>query len=123
MTGVADRAERRLDVIPATFVLQPTADEFRDERTALALAGSSIKLGDERVIHRYVQSHVPNIAHRLRDIHREPVPSNLHGPGWVCMCISAFGQVRSLILSGVFSVRHRHCVMGWTGRVPKHEPV
>lgn len=56
--------ERRLDVVPAPFVVEAAPDEFTDERAPLARADPAVELGHELVVQRYVHTHVPNLAHR-----------------------------------------------------------
>jgi hypothetical protein len=63
VSGVLDLAERGLDVVPPTFVLEPAPDQLGDEGTALASPDALIELLHELVVERYVQTHVPRIAH------------------------------------------------------------
>ena len=53
-----------LDVVPAALVLETAADQLGDERTPAPGTHTPIQLGDQIVLQRYVQTHVPRFAHK-----------------------------------------------------------
>ncbi len=65
MTAIVDRAERRLDELPAPFLVQRLANRLRDERAPTPRADSPVELADELVFESYVYAHVLNLAHSL----------------------------------------------------------
>lgn len=57
MTRVGDAAERRLDVIPPPFAVEPLSDELSDEGAALSRTGTPVELSHEVVVQADVQPH------------------------------------------------------------------
>lgn len=60
---VRDGPKRGLDIVPSPLIVESPANQLRDERAAAAASRPLIELGNELVVDRYVQSHVPRIAH------------------------------------------------------------
>ncbi len=60
---VGDSPERCLDIVPSALIVESPANQLRDERAAAPASRPLIELGNELVIDRDVQSHVPRIAH------------------------------------------------------------
>jgi hypothetical protein len=54
MTGVVERSESRLDVVPAALVLERTAYRLGDEGAATPTSDPVIELRDELIIQAYV---------------------------------------------------------------------
>ena len=50
MLGVGEGSESGFKVLPTPDVVEPAADQLDDERTALALAGTTIEFSNEVVI-------------------------------------------------------------------------
>lgn len=65
MTGVGELPQCRLDVIPATLVVEPSTEQLGDEGAPSPGPDPPVELGHEVVVERNVQSHVLNIAHGL----------------------------------------------------------
>jgi hypothetical protein len=65
-TPSANPSGADFDVVPTLFVVETSSDQLSDERTALASPHPPVEFGDESIVERYVQSHVPRIRHRLR---------------------------------------------------------
>ena len=90
--GIGQTAERGFDVVPATFILEPTLDQLRDEGAPSPCAGTPVQLGYQSVIQRYMYAHGPKLAHTTahfdgkgggqeRDSHDErPIHSGPAGP-------------------------------------------
>lgn len=65
---VGDCPERRLYIVPSPLVIEPPANQLRDERAASPAPGPPVEFGDKFVIDGYVQSHVPMIAHKAHSV-------------------------------------------------------
>ena len=63
MALVGDSPERCLDIVPAPLVIESAANQLCDERAAPPASSAPVEFGNELVINRNVQSHVPTIAH------------------------------------------------------------
>jgi hypothetical protein len=81
VTGVIERTQGALDVVPAVLVLQSLADELGNELAAPPRAHAKIQLGDESVVQRYVQSHGLMLAHRLFATRSQCVRGSGPSPG------------------------------------------
>src|SRR5215207_8311966 len=68
VTGVGERVQRRLDVLPATLILESPTDRLPDERAAASPADSPVELCHEIVGKAYVQTHGHNLAHKTRTL-------------------------------------------------------
>src|SRR5689334_12135095 len=66
-----DRAQRRLDVVPAALVLEAPPDQLGDEGATSASTGAPVECSNQLVVQRYVQTHGPTLAHAPA---RPPVP-------------------------------------------------
>ena len=83
VTAVVYPAQGRFDIVPAPFVVKTPPNEFADERAAPSGTGTPIKFHHEMVGHRYVQSHVPNLAHKSGRGDAPPVtPPSVTLPVW-----------------------------------------
>jgi hypothetical protein len=63
MAFVRQLAERCLNVIPASLVVESTSDQLGDKAASTPWPYSTIQLSHELMIERYVQTHVLKIAH------------------------------------------------------------
>ena len=66
MADIIEGTERCLYVVPPPLVVETAANELRDERAPTPSADASVEVRDQRVVQRYVQSHVLTIAHAVR---------------------------------------------------------
>lgn len=54
MARVRDPTQGRFDVVPPSFVFQAATNEFGDEGASLSPSYTTVKVGHEFVIQRYV---------------------------------------------------------------------
>ena len=62
VAGIRQAAERRFDVVPASFVVKTALDQFGDERASPSWARASINLRHEVIGECYVQTHGPKCS-------------------------------------------------------------
>ena len=74
MSRVGHTAERGLDVVPATFVLETTFDQLGDECAPPPRSGTLIELGYQFIVQCYMYAHGPTLAHK--EAHRDGVQGN-----------------------------------------------
>lgn len=63
VTIVAQLAERRLDVIPASLVIEAPPNQFGDERAPPARTHPPIQLRYQLIVQSYVHTHVLILPH------------------------------------------------------------
>ena len=100
-------AECALDIVPSALVFETTPNQLGHKRAAPPRPRPPVQLGHKLIIQRYVQTHVPRLAH-TGDVDR---PRRPPGPTY-------FTRVRPFGLGGDVSNRFRRIGRGWAGEEP-----
>ena len=89
VTGVGNRAQRRLDLVPTSLVLQRSPDRLCDERASPSRAGPAVELGYQMVVQRYVHAHASTVAHKSTVYGPAKAPGHGSAPVSTSWCSSS----------------------------------